>query len=847
MSKLSENQREVLAYIDAILTMIEKYPTLKGDASNGDLNIGVSTNPFSFLLSIISKQVSDSEMIDWLVNLLTSSLPAIELGVKGILLSNLKQTIDCNNDPKIPAWLRQNVSYSSLSSNIVGQPSRNNDRGFIFNIKNIDFNNLLSYSPLSEQGQMKYFGTKSYYKINLSELSDIKYYSYTDAVNALTEYNNSNSNSSSTSSLQDLIKVSEIDNVFELARAQDFNAFLWFIINKAYFTQSTQIDGDLSDYTKYYEINGEELTSQPFKDLSPETTVLEQFSGTTRTSGARPLDFSPGDTIIQNINGKYYNVISLCIKNVSNKVELEPITDNSGLDYGKVNVLDDVVVSHSSPSDNVFTFVPVSSNYRSANWYVNSGTFFNFLLPQNKRLSRDYTKDFALCNIELLTPQMLMNATVNGLPYEYTSYETYIRLTILPAPLIHFPYTSIEVKVNENNAPISIETEGESILKIKRILFNASGKPDKNGKYTVIPQYNADGSIKRIDDKISKTTRYDLEGNRGYVVVNWEDGSYALKTDGDVVDKSALIECYPGLTVYDFNYNFVMGMQLFDSAVVASQLIEMASNISMQGSLGLNLSINKKETLYQARVAEIVKNIINSTEYEASDCFYTFSNKKFEELLNEAELKRAQGYPFANSESHAAVVSLDDAYSILSEFRDDATLEENKEVITRAFTEASALITNEVLPQDKYNVNLEFIQALIQDLVLIIVNSLLTPKIVLLFELNKQLMGGHDENLSIEDFIESISGLITSVVIEIRDLILSELLNWALSILSDLCSKLSTMLILEQTEFYTRLIKSLLKACSFKSSKQSNLPNELDYVDYADIDTPQDQPINNEC
>ena len=93
MSKLSDDKREVLAYIDAILTMIEKYPTFNLGNIASDINLGVSVNPFDFLLSIISKKVTDSEMIDWLVNILTYSLPAIELGVKGVLLSTLKQTL----------------------------------------------------------------------------------------------------------------------------------------------------------------------------------------------------------------------------------------------------------------------------------------------------------------------------------------------------------------------------------------------------------------------------------------------------------------------------------------------------------------------------------------------------------------------------------------------------------------------------------------------------------------------------------------------------------------------------------------------------------------------------------
>lgn len=802
MSKLSADKVEVLAYIDTILTLIEKYPTLNLGNIADDINLGVSVNPFDFLLSIISKKVSDSEMIDWLVNLLTASLPAIELGVKGILLSNLKQTIDCNNDPRIPDWVRQDINS--------GEPNKN--RGFIFNVKNIDYTNMLSNSPMSEVGQMKYFGTKTYYKIN--GLDDTKYYSYYDAVLAIDKLANddTNINPSVTPTINDIVKYSEIDNVYELARAKDFNAFLWFVINKANFSNSTDIDVyDLSNYKKDYDLGSGIITKRPFSISG--TSVLDCFNGEHDNSDTIPTPFSPGSVITQEKVG--FKNFSLCINMKTTNKLTEYKTD-----VNQDNSVNDIVTDINSPKIFNFSFVPVTSYYKSANWYVNSGTYFNFILPEDKRVARDYAKDFAICNIEPLGIKELNNAMVNGELFYYTAKESYIRFTILPSPLIHTP---------------SI-INGESPLNFKRLLFNSKGEPDKNGKYTVNYLY-------RDDNKELKETVYTLSDGQSQVIVKWDGGGYSLIGDNSKIN---LIECYPGLTVYDFNYNYVMGMQLFDPAVVASQLIEMATNISMYGSIGANVSINKTETAYQMRIAEIVKNIVESTAFEASDCFYTFSNDKFDSMLEEAELKRAQGYNFETSVNETVKISLDDAYSILSEFDDNATLEENKYVITRAITTATAKITDEVLPEDRYNVKLTLIQELIKSVVFIIVDSLITPKIILLFEVNKQLMGGHDENLSLEDFINSLSGLITSIVIEIRDLILQELLNWAMDIVSELIEKLSSMLVLEQIDYYTRLMVGLLKACNIRLPKRDNLSSSLDYVDYADIDE-IDKPITSEC
>lgn len=792
MSRLSDDKREVLAYIDAIMTMIEKYPKMSKGEGSIDVNLSASMNPFNFLMDIISKKVSDSEMIDWLVGMLTSSLPAIELGVKGVLLSNLKQTIDCNNDPLIPDWLRMNAADSIIKGNETAstQPSTAvGEKGMVFNLKSIDYSNMLSYSPLSEVGQMKYFGTKRYYKFNIKGIDDVKYYSYSDGIRAIEKFKKKaekDPNHGVTPTIDNLVKHSEIDNVYELARANDFNAFLWFVLNKTNFNRNT-------------EINEDNLTTFPNFTFNNHN-VLMHLEGRFNPKSNEICPFTPGSTIKQKTSdGKYFNVFSLCTKM------------NVYIDYtytGGTNTMSSVAQMCNSSKRYAMDFVPVSHNDNSANWYTNSGTFFNFLLPEKSRKPRDYNKDFPICNISLLDN------------YNGVYNEAYVRFTILPKPSIHYP------------------TAEEPIWRYKKLLFNEKGEADSKGHYTVVLKQN----VNATND--SGTTTYELF-HGGSVVVNWEDGSYSLSEGTKLTE---LIECYPGLTVYDFNYNFVMGMQLFEPSVVASQLIELVTNITMFGGVGLgvNVNVNRSETLYQMRVAEIVKNIVESTSYEASDCFFSFSNQKFNEMLRKSELKRANAYPFSTSSNKASTPSLDEAYSILQGFDSNSNLNETKTVLTRALTQATASITEEVLPEDRYSIKLNLIQEMIKGLVMVIVNSLLTPKIVLLFEVNRQLMGGHDEHLSIEDFIESISGLITAIVIEIRDMILNALLEWAKDILMEFISKMATILSLEQAEYYARLMSSLFKACSFKVSHRKALDTQLDNVDYADIDE-MEQPTIKEC
>ena len=190
-----------------------------------------------------------------------------------------------------------------------------------------------------------------------------------------------------------------------------------------------------------------------------------------------------------------------------------------------------------------------------------------------------------------------------------------------------------------------------------------------------------------------------------------------------------------------------------------------------------------------------------------------------------------------------------DAYAVLNEFNDNATLQENQDVFTRAFNNVTATITQEVLPEDKYNVKLDIITKLIQGLILALMEVILSPKVIMLFEVNRQLMGGTDVDISFEDFLKMISGLIVQIITELRDMILQMILDWVLQLIGELISKLSVFLLEEQLRFYTELIKRLLEECKISFplfGRRKLLDSQLDVINYADIDEVE-KPKDSNC
>ena len=108
-------------------------------------------------------------------------------------------------------------------------------------------------------------------------------------------------------------------------------------------------------------------------------------------------------------------------------------------------------------------FVPVSSNWNSADWYVNKKDYFSFgnKIKYNKSIV-DYSEEEAICNIQYMQPTDYATDYVGGSTQKFN-------LTILPKPYVYLPYLNT----------------GEPLWRMKKILFDAYGNPDPNGNFSL--------------------------------------------------------------------------------------------------------------------------------------------------------------------------------------------------------------------------------------------------------------------------------------------------------------------------------------------------------------------------
>ena len=140
MATAKQKADDVMAKINGIMTALRIYPDLF--AEDGTLSLNLSFSPINLLVDFFKT----TRGYDWLVNAIAQfisySLPALEVGVKGVLLSNIQNMLSCSIKP------------------IITQEMIN--EGVVFDLNKIDLFNMFSYSPLDKSdnnpGKYYYFG-----------------------------------------------------------------------------------------------------------------------------------------------------------------------------------------------------------------------------------------------------------------------------------------------------------------------------------------------------------------------------------------------------------------------------------------------------------------------------------------------------------------------------------------------------------------------------------------------------------------------------------------------------------------------------------------------------------------
>ena len=190
MSKVTDKKNNLKGTIAALRTVLERYPALL------EANDDVTETTFSFSLNLLKLfGIDEDEILDWLAETLADGpdgssglLTTIELAIKTAILLSFKDTYTCSINPTLPDDIMMSFCWESDNWQAFGE-------GIKIPINEIDAFGLLNHTPTDKKTSIFYFDTDPWEQ------------QYTP------------------------------QNVYS---SMDFNAYLWYVINKGNFWATSQ-------------------------------------------------------------------------------------------------------------------------------------------------------------------------------------------------------------------------------------------------------------------------------------------------------------------------------------------------------------------------------------------------------------------------------------------------------------------------------------------------------------------------------------------------------------------------------------------------------------------------------
>lgn len=295
-------------------------------------------------------------------------------------------------------------------------------------------------------------------------------------------------------------------------------------------------------------------------------------------------------------------------------------------------------------------------------------------------------------------------------------------------------------------------------------------------------------------------------------------------------------------TLAEFNTDYVMSLRLFDSKVVAAQLLD-----SLMGLLTINLDLTYKQQLIKNEIKKMVQMVVETDDSVVDDCFFTFSNEDYNAMLEKAELNKSKLFSINGEQNMDFTIDAESILESLNEINEDAIRSGNTTVIEHALTEISKTLSTpnyEETEKLNFGVQMNFIENLMNNLAYVIASSVLSPKVYLLILINLEILG-RDTNFNLEGFIGQFKQLIVSLIRSIRDQLLEYLVNELMKILGNIATEIAVKIGIEQAQYYTRLIRKIIDCFKRKGTR---LDFDVDNVDHADIISEElTEPKNNNC
>lgn len=872
MANVKKMVDDTLGTINAALTILDKYPQLV--EGEGNLRVGVTVSPFSFLAEILKNYGGYKYFVDILSDFIFFGTAQLEVAIKTYLLINLQNLFTCSLNPIIPNEL---LRY-----------------GMVFDLREIDIFNTLAVSPLDyTYGQYYYFGCED---ANTPE---------------------------------------------ELRRSQDFNAVLWYLVNRSNCRElwtvcnSGQSDKILGSW-QGFSFNGRlGRNLVPLKDVSCVDIVVEGDTNeknlvTCRWDSSKVEEYD-GDTqggsikeyfqeckVTENKIEKYYTVINhddegyyfvlendekhylqeneiiydceltekCCVKIINEKekysnleVKKGTIAKREGVSCGLIDeILKDIFIINDEENYIVHHENNIYYRCNEGGIIINSN---NDKVQFERRIKFKIKKNLITGQFKTKTVSYYsVNNKAGIITLEYHEHGSSI-IDAEGYPLLnsHVPNNNCLHVFLGNTQPSNYG----DILQYRNKIVEEEKNISNFETEIKILEKSIEDNIKKIEkckDNIKKYQKEDNKKNeidkeedniKQYQIINEQHqdsikGRRTKQLESETIltsYRSAINNCnktyrdytsnyYYKRTLLEFCNDYIWSLKLYDAKVLTAQLLDLMFNYT---TINLNLSYERKLTT--KILEDIVKGVIETDDAEVNDCFFKFTNEGYNNLLIQSE-KIYQGLYSTHPNQEGVKVDINAIMGQLNNISEAATAEEQHTIIKGVIRDITSSITNYKYDEtddinlsigDKDNVSgLEqmgqnLIENLLNNLATALCFIILSPKVYLLIAIVMRIMG-EQTNMDVETIIQRMKKLLVGLIRIIRDKLLEYITERVMEIVNNLATEIGNRISIEQAMYYYNIIRRLIDC--FKNRSQV-IGFTMDAIGYADIYKQESTPPTTEC
>ena len=299
-------------------------------------------------------------------------------------------------------------------------------------------------------------------------------------------------------------------------------------------------------------------------------------------------------------------------------------------------------------------------------------------------------------------------------------------------------------------------------------------------------------------------------------------------------------------TIFEFNKDYLENIRIFVPRIILSNLIETL----IHGKISIldTLLKSEQDNVIDKKLDMIINGVLEETDTTVSDCFFSFSNEDYIEMIQQTELEKYSATYTGGDGSPATKYSKDALLDALDSINSTATMNETITEITKTVYDIASIPSEDSSVKASDGsvamANSNWLNRIVSAIMKPIVKSLLTPQVMLLFVINLEAVGMLNIDGNFDKIFELIFKKILSLFVGlaryIRDKIIEFLLKLFKERMQPMLVQWSAILVSENINDWIRLLLEAIQ-CIPRFNIKTDL-TEIDNVQYADIVKTQDIP-----